>query len=57
MLVSAYTWIATASAVIVAGAVPVVCEIDEYYGIDPEDAQKKITPYTKAIIVTHMRGV
>lgn len=40
-----------------AGAVPVICDIDNFYGIDENDAQSKVSPFTKAIIVTHMRGV
>jgi len=56
VLVPAYTWIATASSVLTAGAIPVLCEIDETMTIDPEDIRKKITPQTKAIIPVHMAG-
>lgn len=57
VIVPAYTYIATASAVINAGAVPVLAEIDDSLGLDPEDVKRKITPQTKGIIVTHMQGV
>lgn len=57
VLVSAYTYIATASACIEVGAVPVPCEIDESLGIDPDEIEKRVTPYTKAVILTHMQGV
>jgi len=57
VIVPAYTYIATASAVVNVGAVPVLAEIDESLGLDPEDVERKITPYTKAIIVVHMQGV
>lgn len=57
VIVSAYTYIATASACIEVGAVPVVGEIDTSLGLDPADVVKKLTPYTKAVIVTHMQGV
>ncbi len=57
VIVPAYTYIATASAVINAGAVPVLAEIDDSLGLDPDDVRKKITPMTKGIIVTHMQGV
>ena len=57
VIVSAYTYIATASACIEVGAVPVPCEIDNSLGIDPVDLEKKITPYTKCVILTHMQGV
>ena len=56
-IVPAYTYIATPSAVIAAGAVPVIAEIDESLGLDPEDLERKITPHTKVIVPVHMRGV
>ncbi|MGI5895475.1 MAG: DegT/DnrJ/EryC1/StrS family aminotransferase [Oscillospiraceae bacterium] len=57
VIVQGYTYIATASACIEVGAVPVIAEIDESLGLDPADVEKKITPYTKAVIMTHMQGV
>lgn len=57
VIVPAYTYISTATAVVNAGAVPIIAEIDESLGIDPEDVQKKITPFTKAIIPVHMQGI
>ncbi len=57
VIVPGYTYIATAAAVIGVGAVPVISEVDESLGLDPADVERKITPYTKAIIPVHMRGV
>lgn len=57
VLIPAYTWVATAGAVVSVGAIPVLCEIDESLTIDPEDMEKRITPLTKAVIVVHMRGM
>ena len=57
VIIPGYTFIATAAAIIATGAVPVIAEIDESLGLDPVDAERKITPYTKAIIPVHMRGV
>jgi len=57
VIVPAYTYIATASAVIDAGAVPVVADIDESLALDPADVERRITPYTKAVIIVHMQGV
>ncbi len=57
VIVPAYTYIATAAAVIDVGAVPVITEIDNSMGLDPEEVEKNITPYTKAIIVVNMQGV
>lgn len=56
VIVPAYTWIASASAVLAAGAVPVVAEVDDSLTLDPADVEAKISPYTKAIMPVHMRG-
>jgi 8-amino-3,8-dideoxy-alpha-D-manno-octulosonate transaminase len=56
VIVPAYTWIATASAVVAMGAVPILAEVDESLTLDPADVRRKITPSTKAIIPVHMRG-
>lgn len=56
VLVPGYTFIATYSAVIAVGALPVFVEIDESLTIDPIDIKRKITPKTKAIIPVHMIG-
>jgi len=56
VLVPAYTYIATAMAVIMVGAMPVVTEVDETLSMDPEDIEKKLTPKTKAVIPVHMGG-
>jgi len=56
VIVPAYTWIASASAVVSVGAVPVMAEVDESLTLDPVDFEQKITSYTKAVIPVHMRG-
>jgi 8-amino-3,8-dideoxy-alpha-D-manno-octulosonate transaminase len=57
VIVPAYTYIATAAAVIAVRAVPVIAEIDNSLNLDPQDLERKVTPYTKAVIPVHMRGV
>lgn len=57
VIIPAYTWVATAAAVTMVGAVPVLCEIDKSLTLDPGDLTKRITPRTKAILVVHMRGI
>lgn len=57
VIIPAYTFVATAAAVIAAGAVPVIAEVDASLNMDPDDLESKITSYTKAIIPVHMRGV
>jgi dTDP-4-amino-4,6-dideoxygalactose transaminase len=56
VIVPAYTWIASAEAVIAVGAVPIVAEIDSSLTLDVADVAAKITSRTKAIMPVHMRG-
>lgn len=56
VIVPAYTWIATAAAVTAVGAVPVIAEVDDSLTLDPEDAERRITPRTKVLLPVHMRG-
>ncbi len=56
VIVPAYTWIASAEAVLGVGGVPVVAEVDESLTLDPEDVERRITEHTKAIMPVHMRG-
>lgn len=56
VIVPAYTYIATAMAVVSAGAIPIIAEVDETLTIDVEDAKKKISKHTKAIIPVHING-
>jgi dTDP-4-amino-4,6-dideoxygalactose transaminase len=57
VIVPPYTFIATATAVVTVGAVPVFADIDsETLCLDPEDAAKKISPRTRAIVPVHVGG-
>jgi dTDP-4-amino-4,6-dideoxygalactose transaminase len=56
VIVPAYTWNATANAVVAARAVPVLAEVDDSLTLDPEDARRRITPRTRAIVPVQMRG-
>lgn len=57
VLVPAFTFVATASMIAMAGGVPVFCDIDpETWVIDPRDIERKITPKTKAIAGVHLFG-
>ena len=52
-----FTFIATASAVLFAGALPVLVDVrPDTYCIDPDLVEAAITPRTKAIIGVHMGG-
>ncbi|MBN1345668.1 MAG: DegT/DnrJ/EryC1/StrS family aminotransferase [Phycisphaerae bacterium] len=57
VIIPGYTYIATPSACLVVGAIPVIAEIDESLTIDPQDIRRKITPQTKAIIPVDMIGL
>lgn len=57
VILPGYTYIASASAVLICGGVPVIAEIDESLTMDPTDIEAKITPRTKAIMPVHMRGI
>ncbi len=55
VIVPAYTFQATASAPLAAGAIPVIVDIDpETYCIDPRAVANAITPRTRAVIPVHL---
>ena len=56
VIVPAFFWVATASAVVQANAIPVLCEIDDTFSLDPRDLERKITPRTRLIVPVHMAG-
>ncbi|HGJ63845.1 TPA: DegT/DnrJ/EryC1/StrS family aminotransferase [bacterium] len=57
VIVPPYTFMATASSVLMSNAVPIFADIDpETYNIDPNEAEKVITERTKAIIPVHIGG-
>ncbi len=56
VIVPAYLWVSVAAAVVNQGAIPVLADIDETFCLDPADVEKRITPRTTVIIMTHMSG-
>jgi dTDP-4-amino-4,6-dideoxygalactose transaminase len=57
VIVPPYTFVATASAVAEANAVPVFADIEpDTFNIDPAAIERAITPRTKAIIPVHFAG-
>lgn len=57
VIIPPYTFMATATAVIMSNAMPVFADIDpETYNIDPAAIEKAITKNTKAIIPVHVAG-
>lgn len=56
VIVPAYTYIASALAVLAVGAIPVIADIDEALTLDAAEVEKKISKNTKAIIPVHIQG-
>ena len=57
VLVSDFSWISSASCIVMAGATPVFCDIDlDSYHMSFEEIKKKTTNKTKAIVYTHLFG-
>jgi dTDP-4-amino-4,6-dideoxygalactose transaminase len=57
VIVPPYTFLATATAVVEANAIPVFADIDlETFNLDPKAVEAAITPKTLAIIPVHMGG-
>ena len=57
VIVPGNTYIASVLGVTSNGAVPVFAEPDQYYGIDADKLEQKITRRTKAILVVHLYGI
>ncbi len=56
VIVPGYTFMASASAVLAVGAIPVLAEINETMTLDPKDIEKRISKHTKGIIPVHICG-
>lgn len=57
VIVPPYTMSASASAVLMAGGIPVFADVDPVrYCLDPADVERRIGPRTRAILVVHLFG-
>jgi dTDP-4-amino-4,6-dideoxygalactose transaminase len=56
VIVPAYTYIATAMAVVQAGAIPIIVDVDDTLTMSSEAFEEAITPQTKAVIPVHIQG-
>lgn len=57
VILPAFTFIATASSVALAGGVPVFADVDpETLDLDPEDAERRVTPRTVGVVGVHLFG-
>ena len=51
VIVPAYTFVSTATSVLMVGGIPVFADIDpDTYCLDPEDTARRIGPDTRAIV-------
>lgn len=57
VIVPAYTYMATAIAVLAVGAIPVIVDVDESLTMSPLALAEAIGPRTKAVIPVHMVGL
>ncbi len=57
VIVPSYTWHATITPILHCGGTPVFCEVDPAtWTADPADIARRLTPRTKAVVVTHVFG-
>lgn len=57
VIIPSFTFVATANVVVLNGATPVFCEVDEATrNVTAETIAEKITPKTEAIIIVHYAG-
>jgi dTDP-4-amino-4,6-dideoxygalactose transaminase len=56
VVVPSFLWVATVGAVVHAGAIPVLCEVDDSLTMSADDLERKITPRTRLIVAVHMAG-
>jgi len=57
VVVPAVTFIATANAVVVAGAVPVFCDLDDSLGLDPAHLATLLNERTAAVVPVHLENI
>lgn len=56
VVIPAFGWISDYNAVELAGATPVLADVDDSMNLNPEDFERKITKRTKGVIVIHYQG-
>jgi len=57
VIVPAFTWVATANAVLYCGGTPVFADVDRVtYNLDADAVASKLTPRTRAVIAVHLFG-
>lgn len=57
VIVPGFFWISVSNTLLLRGAIPVFCEVDDSFNMDIEDLKNKIDDKTKCVIAIHMEGV
>ncbi len=57
VITQSFTFVATIEAILEAGGIPILAEVDKSLNLDPRDLEAKITDKTRVIIPVHMLGV
>ena len=58
VVVPAFTWVATANAVLYCGATPVLADIElDTFNVAPHEVIRRVTSRTRAVIVVHLFGL
>jgi dTDP-4-amino-4,6-dideoxygalactose transaminase len=56
VLLPGYLWVSCISAIVRAGAIPRLVDIDDTFFMDPADLERKISPHSKAVLIVNMSG-
>ena len=56
VLLPGYLWVSCLAAVVRAGAIPRLVDIDDTFCMDPHDLERKITSHSKVVLLVHMSG-
>ena len=57
VICTSYSFIASSFCALIAGAMPVFCDVGDDHLIDPAKIEGLVTPRTKAIVVVHLYGM
>lgn len=56
VIIPAFLWVASVGSIVQVGAIPVLCEVDESFNLDPAALRKCLTKRTAVIVAIHMAG-
>jgi dTDP-4-amino-4,6-dideoxygalactose transaminase len=58
VIVPAFTWVASANAVLYVGATPVLADVSlDTFNVTPEEIERRVTPRTRAVMPVHLFGL